>query len=109
VFISSLNAYLALRKTKYPSKAMGILFVLEEGLETYSFGTGCRYFFKIAGNLFNSLGKTKYPSKAMGILFVLEEGLEPSSLAACDFESHVYTIPPLQRCGESVANYFNFD
>lgn len=22
---------------------------------------------------------------------VLEEGLEPSSLAACDFESHVYT------------------
>ena len=28
--------------------------------------------------------------------YVLEEGLEPSSLAACDFESHVYTIPPLQ-------------
>ena len=28
---------------------------------------------------------------------VLEMGLEPISLAACDFESHVYTIPPLQH------------
>src|SRR3989338_11287734 len=29
--------------------------------------------------------------------YVLEEGLEPSRLAPCDFESHVYTIPPLQQ------------
>ena len=29
--------------------------------------------------------------------FVLEMGLEPISLAAFDFESNVYTIPPLQR------------
>ena len=29
-------------------------------------------------------------------------GLEPISLAAFDFESNVYTIPPLQRCGKSV-------
>ncbi len=35
-------------------------------------------------------------------MYVLEEGLEPSSLAAFDFESNVYTIPPLQRCGESI-------
>jgi hypothetical protein len=37
--------------------------------------------------------------------FVLEEGLEPSSLAACDFESHVYTIPPLQQLFYCIANY----
>jgi hypothetical protein len=35
---------------------------------------------------------------------VLEEGLEPSSLAAFDFESNVYTIPPLQRMIESVSD-----
>ncbi len=35
---------------------------------------------------------------------VLEMGLEPISLAAFDFESNVYTIPPLQRMTESVAN-----
>ena len=31
------------------------------------------------------------------LLLVLEMGLEPISLTACDFESHVYTIPPLQH------------
>jgi hypothetical protein len=30
-------------------------------------------------------------------------GLEPISLAAFDFESNVYTIPPLQQCGMSIA------
>ena len=42
--------------------------------------------------------KQKYYQKYLIVFsFVLEEGLEPSSLAACDFESHVYTIPPLQH------------
>ncbi len=37
------------------------------------------------------------PAEAGGIYVVLEMGLEPISLAAHDFESCVYTIPPLQR------------
>lgn len=51
----------------------------------------------------------------MGILMyvVPEKGLEPLSLAACDFESHVYAIPPLrrmsrrcvQRVSQSVKSY----
>jgi hypothetical protein len=37
------------------------------------------------------------PLKAVKIFTVLEMGLEPISLAAFDFESNVYTIPPLQH------------
>jgi hypothetical protein len=40
--------------------------------------------------------KKELPNRQL-FLLVLEMGLEPISLAACDFESHVYTIPPLQQ------------
>lgn len=37
---------------------------------------------------------------------VPEMGLEPISLAAHDFESCVYTIPPLRRIPETVARAY---
>ncbi len=59
------------------------------GLETYSFGTGCRYFFKVAGNLFKSsrkahlvlyfLGTIKTKARFRGLMFYIvpRRGLEP--------------------------------
>lgn len=43
---------------------------------------------------------------AIHCVHVLEERLELSSLTACDFESHVYTIPPLQQCTALFSTYW---
>ncbi len=59
---------------------------------------------KIWENLFKSLLANKVVCSLPSQLedsFVPEKGLEPLSLAACDFESHVYAIPPLRRTDKS--------